>query len=350
MPFFRPTRQELFEQGANEINALVPNGDARLPFGILNVFAVIWAGLTDGLHQVLVYLSRQFFAHLADTEYLELIGIDYAIYRKAAAKAGGYVTVTGTAGSIVPVGTVLRRVDGVRYVATGGITIPPLGVATLQVLAEKVGLIGNSAAATILKPTSPLAGVTSIVVSVGTLAGGTETETDEELRARILYRRRNPPGAGTRSDWSRWALELPGATRVWVTSVPYGYGTVRVMFAMDNNGTIPSAQSLLDMAAHLEQYTPMGSELFVEPTVFLPVNFTIHDLPNGDPAIRQAITNELTDLLYREGGPGQTIPISHITEAISGASGEYDHVLTVPSAPIVVPYNGIAALGTITWV
>ena len=94
----------------------------------------------------------------------------------------------------------------------------------------------------------------------------------------------------------------------------------------------------------------MGSELFVEPTVFLPINFTIHDLPNGDPAIRQAISNELTDLLYREGGPGQTIPISHITEAISGASGEYDHVLTVPAAPIVVPYNAIAAIGSITWV
>jgi uncharacterized phage protein gp47/JayE len=59
---------------------------------------------------------------------------------------------------------------------------------------------------------------------------------------------------------------------------------------------------------------------------------------------------ELTDLFVREGSPGGTILLSHIREAISQATGETDHILTVPAANVVLGAGAIPVLGTVTWV
>jgi uncharacterized phage protein gp47/JayE len=67
-------------------------------------------------------------------------------------------------------------------------------------------------------------------------------------------------------------------------------------------------------------------------------------------AIRAAVSAELTDLFVREGTPAGTILLSHIREAISQAAGETDHILTVPSANVVMGAGAIPVLGTVTWV
>jgi uncharacterized phage protein gp47/JayE len=70
--------------------------------------------------------------------------------------------------------------------------------------------------------------------------------------------------------------------------------------------------------------------------------------------VRAAIINELRDLIYREAGPGAVIPVSHFTEAVSTAQGEYDHALLVPAAPVAMavsaPVFEIGVLGAVTWV
>ena len=66
-------------------------------------------------------------------------------------------------------------------------------------------------------------------------------------------------------------------------------------------------------------------------------------------AVRAAITANLIDLHEREAGLGETLLISHIREAISGAAGETDHSLTLPSDNVTAAANELLTFGGITW-
>jgi uncharacterized phage protein gp47/JayE len=82
--------------------------------------------------------------------------------------------------------------------------------------------------------------------------------------------------------------------------------------------------------------------------VAVPLNFTIFVTPNTAD-VKAAVTAELTDLLRREAVPGGTILLSHIREAISIATGETNHTISVPAADVAHTTGQIATMGTITW-
>lgn len=355
MALNRPTLGALINTAEAEINALIPNADARMRFSILNVFARIWAGLTDGLYGALVFLSRQLFSMTATRVFLRLIAQSYGLSILPATAAQGCILLQGTAGTTVVLGTVFQRADGVRYQTTAGVIIPASGYIEVNAIALVLGVRGNAAAAVVLRPTSSIAGLATAAVCTAAIAGGADDETDDALRVRLLTRLRNPPGAGTVKDWEGWTFSFSAAiTRVWVIPTIYGNGTVGIVFAQDDVGVIPPPALIAQMQAYLAQFTPAGTLLTVFAPTLKPINFSIHETPNADPLVRQNITSELKDLLYREGGPGNTIPLSHITEAISNAQGEYDHGLSVPSAPVTMtastPLFQIGVLGTISWV
>lgn len=355
MPLNRPSLGQLINTAEADINALLPGADARLRFSMLNVFARVWAALVDGLYSALVFLSRQLFATTASREFLTKIAESYGIYRLPAQAAQGCILLSGTAGAAVPVGTLFQRADGVQYQLSVGVVLPVTGFAEVPCIALVLGQTGNASASVQLQATSPVAGLASAEVCPAAIGGGADDETDDGLRARLLRRLRNPPGAGTVHDWEGWAFGLSAAvTRVWVVPAVYGFGTVGIVFAQDASSVVPPPSVVAQMQAWLAQYTPMGSTVYVFAPTLVPINFSIHELPNGDPAIRQAIALELTDLLYREAGPGTTLPLTRIHEAISAAQGEYDHTLAVPAAAPVfaaaAPTFEIGALGVVSWV
>lgn len=355
MPLLRPSLGNLINTAEAEINALLPGADARLRYSMLNVFARVWSALTDGLYSALAFLSQQLFATTATKEFLSKIADSYGIYRLPAQAAQGCILFTGTAGTAIPINTIVQRADGVQYTTTAGIVLPVTGFAEVPAIALVLGKLGNAAASVQLQVTSPIAGLASAAVCAAAIGGGADDELDDGLRARLLRRLRNPPGAGTVHDWEGWAFGLSAAvTRVWVVPTVYGFGTVGIVFTQDASSVIPPPSVVAQMQAYLAQFTPMGSTVYVFAPTLVPVNFAIHELPNGDPAIRQSITAELTDLLYREAGPSTTLPLSRINEAISAAQGEYDHALTIPTvAPVfaaTAPVFQIGALGAITWV
>ncbi|MES2685734.1 MAG: baseplate J/gp47 family protein [Pseudomonadota bacterium] len=355
MSFNRPTLGSLINTAEAEINALVPNADARMRFSILGVFARVWAALTDGLYSALVFLSRQMFVMTATRTFLTLIAESYGIFRLLTTPAQGCITLTGAAGTAVPAGTIFQRADGLQYQATAGTVIPPAGFIDLAAIALTQGELGNAASGVLLQPTSPIAGLAGSVVCAAGMGAGADDETDDALRARVLLRLRNPPGAGTAADWTRWALSMNASvTRVWVVPAVYGHGTVGIVFAQDDVGIVPNPAAIAAMESYLADFTPAGSVLHVFAPTLVPVDFNIHELPNNDPAIRESIRAELADLLFREAGPGSTVPLTHIHEAISSAQGEFDHVLVAPVAPLVftaVPaVFQVGVLGVVNWV
>lgn len=349
MPFMRPTLPQLIDRDAADIESRLPTVDARLRRSILGVLARMHAGSVHGLYGYLDYISKQVMIDTADETYLTRHAAIWGIARKAAAPAKGNAIFTGTTGVTVPAGTALQRSDGTEFTTDVDGTLAA-GTVTVAVTATVGAAASNTAANTSLQLVSPIAGVTSsaTVDSLG-LTGGTDIETLDAWRARLLERVQRPPHAGTSDDYIAWALEVAGVTRAWCYPLEGGNGTVTVRFVRDNDASlIPDATEVTTVQNYIAAKKPIGATLTVAAPVAAPLNFSITLTPSTQ-AVKDAVTAELQDMLLRDAQPGGTILLSHINEAISIATGETDHVLTAPTADVTHTVGQLATMGTITW-
>jgi uncharacterized phage protein gp47/JayE len=349
MAFNRPSLLDLINRTRNDIVSRLPGIDILRRHNA-EVYARALSGAAHGLYSFIDWLSRQLIYDTAEGAWLERWATIWGITRKAAAVASGSVTFTGSNGAVIPSGAVLAAYDGVLYETTAEGTIAS-GSAVVAVVAASSGVSGNRATGQTFTLQSPISGVTASAV-VGAMAGGTDIENDDSLRGRLLSRIKQPPQGGSKADYSTWALAVAGVTRAWVYPLELGAGTVTVRFMMDGTYAdgIPLAGDVTAVAAYIDPLRPVTAAVTVVAPVAVPLDFTITGLNPSTAAVKAAITESLTDLIAREATPGGTLYLSHIREAISGAAGEFDHVLTTPAANVTNTTGNISTMGTITWV
>ena len=195
-------------------------------------------------------------------DYLDLHGELVGLTRKDATAATG--TVTFDAGSVVsvaipiPSGTQVATVpvsaddDPIVFrVTVGGSIGVGQQTVTLAVVADEANAFGNVAANQIEDLLSPIDGIANVFNAAPT-SGGTDVESDEVYRDRILLDWRGSSGAGTVADYQRWALSYPGVGFVTVEAVAFGAGTVSVVITDSDNRPFASPtvvdglQALLD--------------------------------------------------------------------------------------------------------
>lgn len=350
MPFARPSLTQLIQRTAADVAARLGLG-ALLRRGPLEVLARVQAGQAHMLHGHLDFLAEQLMPDTADAEHLERWAAIEGILRKAATYAAGNVTMIGTDGTKIPVGTLLRRADGAEFASTIE-KIVASGTASVPVLAVLAGEAGNSATGLALALASPIAGLNSqgTVASPG-LLGGADREDDDDLRARLLQKKRFPPQGGAKQDYEKWALEVTGITRAWALPNHLGVGTVGVTFVLDDQAgsILPDGAKVAEVAAYIEARRPVtAKQVSVFAPALSPIDLTIALTPNTA-EVKAKVAAALADLITSETTPGGTILVSHLREAISTAEGETDHVLVTPTSNQTAPAGTIHTLGTITW-
>lgn len=223
------------------------------------------------------------------------------------------------------------------------------GVLRVPIACSSAGAVGNADDGTALILVTPVNGLPSSGVA-DTLTGGFDTEELETWRARVIERYYWTPQGGADGDYVVWAKEVPGITRAWTYRHWMGTGTVGVMIASsDLINPIPEESTETAARQHIEPLAPVaGSDLYVFRPVAHKVDFHIRVTPDT-PEIRAAITAELRSFLLRDGYPQGELKVSRISEAISGANGEYSHQLLAPAENISIAKNELAVLGTISW-
>ena len=348
MSFERPTLSQLIERAQADINAKLPGADSRIRRNVLNVLARVHAGAMNGAYAMIDYRAR----FLPDPRYPDTVtewASKLGITRKAAVAASGTVALTGTNGVSVPAGTILVRVDGVRYATSAAATIAA-NVANVAVICEDGGAAGAMEAGQTLTFQSPVAGIQAIVTVIAPgIIGGEDEETIAQLYDRVSAQLRDKPAGGKRSDYIKWAKEVTGVTRAWVDANWNGLGTVKLLFVMDGRADIiPSVGEVALVAAKIEEERPVTAAVTVLAPVPSPLPFDI-DITPDTPAVRAAVEAELRDLIAREAEPGGTLLISHIREACSIAAGETDHVLNSPTTNQTAAAGTIFTMGSITW-
>jgi uncharacterized phage protein gp47/JayE len=202
----------------------------------------------------------------------------------------------------------------------------------------------------------------AVTVDSDAITGGADEEEDDDYRARILARKRQAPHGGAEFDYTNWALEVSGVTRAWTIPLYQGAGTLALLFVRDDDsGSIfPDAAEIATVRAYLISHEDpqtgldVGMPVTAEPGLFVlaptpkTINFDI-DLDPNTAAVQAAVTAELEDLFTRDAGPGETIPLSNISEAISLATGEVKHRLNSPATDVGASTSELQVLGTITF-
>lgn len=289
-----------------------------------------------GLHGAYRYLrdfiARQAIPVKAVAGFLDGWLTTYGMARKAATAALGSLAGTGVNGTVLASGTVLQTALGLQVRTTAGAVVVG-GVISVPVVALVEGVAGNLATATALALVSPVSGIDSAFTATTGLAGGADLETDEQATSRLQQRLSSEPMGGSPADYARWALQVPGITRAWGVRNPGGPASAGVIIMADAAGT-SGLPSLAQQAAVLDYIRdPLRGppdELFVIiPTAEL-VDVALHLAPDTV-AIRAGVVAALQDLFFREAAPGSSIPHSHLTEAISGVVGEYNHTISSPA-------------------
>lgn len=351
MAFTRPTLTELVDRIQQDFLSRLALVAPILRRAMVYVFSRVVAGAAHMLHGHLEYLAKQILPDLSDREYLLRQAALFDIQLKTAVFASGNVTVTGTDGSVVDLGAILLRSDGTQYETVSTATIAG-GVATVAVFAVLAGADPNCAAGVVLTFQSPIAGVnSSATVATGGLAGGSDEETTDSLRARFLERMRSPPNGGSEADYVAWALAVAGVTRAWCYPLELGAGTVVVRFVRDDDAgsIIPDSGEVAAVQTYIAARRPVTAAVTVAAPTGVPLNYTIALTPSTT-ATRAAVEAELQDMLRRDAQPGGTILRSQIDVAVGIAEGVTNFVITAPAADVAHATGQMATHGTITWV
>ena len=354
MPFARPTLTEIIDRLVTDVASRLPGtGTTLLRRSLAGVLARAEAGGIHSLYGYLDFIARQALPDTAEDEYLlRWAAIWLPNGRKPATFATGAdaVQVTGTAGAFMPSGTLFVRSDQVVFRSTADLTlVGTTGV--VSVSAQLAGASGNTAAGiglTLQQPV-PLFNSTAIVVSPG-IAGGVDQETLAALQARLIKRIQQPPQGGSIADYEQWALEVPGVTRVWVSPLELGPGTVTVRIGNDDAGSnyIPSPAVVAAAQAYINVRRPVTAQVMVLAPVADPRPHSIGLTPNTT-ATQNAALAELVDMYRREAVPGGVILLSKVREAVSVANGVLNSAVTVPAADYDAPTGYLPVVGAITW-
>lgn len=390
MPYARPSLTDLIAQATQDITAAQitdPTTEAILE-GLLAqavLFDVVnaEAALTYLLYAYLDWIALQAVPWTATDEFMYAWGALKGVFPKDATAAAGSFTITGAAnGVLLPAGTKVTRQDTTPYITTADGTTSG-GAVTVPITCSLTGAIGNCASGTPLTLSASIAGIPTLGAASTIITGGSDQETSDDFRTRMLQVYAAPPQGGDRADYVEWAEAVPGVTRAWVAPNANGAGTVAVYTMFDEaeaafNGFPQGANgvSQFDQGPNGQPRATVatGDQLAVADSICLKqpvtalvssyapiaqsINFSIGNLGAGNTAANQAaIQAALTDMFLRLGYVGGTldpstgeawtqIDPSDWYAAIGAAPGVTRFSVTAPTAPLTITAGSLPVLGT----
>ncbi|PZW46845.1 putative phage protein gp47/JayE [Humitalea rosea] len=299
MPWLRPTPAEIRDRMAAEVAVALPGADARLRRSPETAIVRGVAIASHELHGHIAWATKQILDDTAEAEELVRRAAIMGITRKPAVTASGPVTLTGTAGAVLPAGTEFRRSDDARFVADADATIAGGGTATVTVTARVAGAAGNTAAGAALALIAPVPSILPSATTDG-LGAGADAEGDEDLRARLMARRQAPPAGGAAADYRAWALAVPGVGSAWCVPLWAGAGTVGVGI-LAAGGALAGTPLINAVAAAIALLRPVTANV----TVFTPTATTIPIILGISPDTTAVRTASPTAARRRRAGPGR---------------------------------------------
>ena len=356
MTFYIPDIKDVVQRARMAFRAETPGTDAWVWPNNIYVSAKVIGGAVWEAFGRLKWMDRQRFAMTATGYELERHGLDYGISRKSASYAqGNLVVVSNVYPKTIPAGTKFTRSDGATFTSTQARDIAKFTLdATIPVVADVSGRAGNTTYGAPM--TCNVAELTSVAVDDYGLGQGADVETDDQLRVRILLRKRYPPRGGSQQDYVSWGLSLPGVTRVFVKGNAYGRGTVGIWFLMDDTyvAGIPQPADVIAMQDHIDSQAPITAIPIVAAPTADCIDIVVQSLSPDTQAARESIAAELQALFRRMAMPGLpdapfVLDWNWIWQAVGNASGVRGFKIAAPSSDVTFNTGNMPCLRSVTF-
>lgn len=230
MPSF-PTPSQIFQQYKTTFKGLRPDINENDPSGEAFIRGRVLSGIVAGLYSDQKKTDDDTFIRDCRDSTLPRFGADYDLPQQpaTAAESTGY-QFSGTPGTVIPVGTKVRfNPTGLTYTLQAAVTIAGGGTVLGTIICDTTGQIGNLAAGSTLTLVNPIFGVTNDGTLISAAGDGSDIETPDSYRARLLNRRQHPPAGGNEFDYPQFAFEAdPSVRSAFIKRFARGLGTVDI--------------------------------------------------------------------------------------------------------------------------
>lgn len=262
--------------------------------------------------------------------------------RKSALKATGTITVAGKAGTMIPEGFIFKTESvyngsSVLFKTLKSALIPGTGTGQqvdIDIEAYDPGISGNVAAGTITMLNAALAGIEAVSNAAAT-EGGTDVESDDSLRQRMLDydQQQGISFIGSDSDYKRWALEIPGVGDVGIVPATAGAETIMLILT-DTQGQPASSELCTQVYDHImspadreKRKAGINDILSVVPATALTINISATVTIEGNRAIDDIKADFYAELInyYKVAATSSVVRINEIGKILIDIEGVSDY-------------------------
>ena len=311
------------------------------------------AGELYALDSEIDWLKKQMFPNTASGEQLELHALQRGLTRRRGRKAVGEVTFRLEMPSeyevIIPAGTICTLSDGsLNYVTTRQYSFPR-GSTILYALCEAQNSgrkynVGIGRVNTVVTYFS----VGISISNSGSFTGGTDDESDEELRSRIVESYRIIPDGINAAYYEGIAKCCDGIWSARAFSPSDEPGTVVVV--LGGHGEVPDSSTVSGAREALMRAKPLGISMVVQAAGMRNMNVPVaikpadgYEFAAARPIVEEAIRNFFLGLSV-----GEEVRLSALGSAILACGGAADYTFGSGIQTPDINNSYMAGLGTLT--
>ena len=314
----------------------------------------VLAGEVSELAGEMKYLQAQVFAQTASDEYLDRHAETRAITRKPALKASGNLVFSREYAAgydiAIPKGVLCStRSTPQIHIETTADAVLQSGQTSVSVPAEAVtaGSAANVLSGEICLMITGAQGINTVQNPLA-FSGGSDAESDEMLRSRLLTSYRNISNTTNTAFYYDMAMSQNGVISANILPRKRGRGTVDVVIACATPEF--EAKTSTELGAKLAHEKEINVSVQVYPAIRDNVNITLHIAVGSDDdfAIASAACKEYVHSYISSLAVGAPLFLAQLGRGILELDGIYNYSISTPLTDILPNAEHILRSGTIT--
>lgn len=298
------------------------------------------------------WVLDQSFPQTAVGQYLDYHAETRALARLPAAKATGVLRFSAPSAAVtdyeIEQGSVAMTSGGVRFETTEKATLAK-GETYVDVPASAVeaGASGNAIAGAIHLMSVYPVGITQCV-NPEAFSGGSDEESDEKLRERVLASYKRLPNGANAAFYEQEAMSFPNVAAAKAVGRARGIGTVDVY--VSTHAGAPDKKLLGEIEAVLQKKREIAVDVKVlAPTVeTVAVTAALKAAPGYTFAEVKAGAQSALEALFTGELLGKSVTTARLLTLLCGVEGVENVHLTAPAADVAVGSTELPMLGTVT--
>ncbi|APJ03946.1 baseplate J/gp47 family protein [Silvanigrella aquatica] len=315
MAYQRPALLEIIKNIEADIYARFNNDASTARFSVNKVLSRVIGGACHLLYGKIDYAMKQLLPDTCDEYFLKRWALMYRVEQKPATKSYGKAIFEGINGAQIPAYSQWETADNFIFQTTEKGKIEN-GKAVVAICAMNDGAIGNLPKGIELKPVTPISSIKKAIIDESGTHSGSDVESLDEFRERVLFRICNPVSAGTKEDYENWLLEIPGVTRAWCYRNYPEKGSVGLAFLRDNDAEqIPNAEQNEEVKENILQKCPIITEIEMITLKKVPMNFHLY-VPNSNVISKEYLEKIFIKVIKENGSPQTLLEVFKFEEAL----------------------------------